>query len=698
MKKMFSPDSVAVVGLSLKDNNIPRLTLENLLRWGYRGRIYGVNPRNTDPYVDGVRMFENIEDLPEVPDLAYCLIPARFVPEMVERCGRLGIKRMAIPSGGFSEFSAEGGDLARQTLELARKYGVRFVGPNCLTIASTATGLCLPFFPVRKPPVGGVSIISQSGGVALTIMNYLHEENLGMAKFASIGNKLDLDEVDFLEYFGADPETEVICMYLESISRGRDLINAASRIDKPVVIYKASNTGAGRKAAMSHTAAVSNDNDIMDAAFERAGIIRVRNYHDLFAVAKSFKLPPMRGKRLMVMSPAGGFAVMAADLCEKAGFEFADPGEEFYRSLKDFSNAGVIRFSNPIDMGDIYDPQMTAHVISSVMHSDKVDGALFLTQRPDMPSGNDIFHRMFLTDLSNETLGSILSSGKPLGISIIGPNRTMVKIKQQTNFPIFNGPEELVRAMQFQMDYYRHRQENPESLGNPDGIDLEAARIWLDGRKDDYGEESLDLLSAFDIPCARSLEAADSETAAAAAAKIGFPLVMKVVSPDALHKTEVGGVLTGIADEAAARAAFGTIEKNLAEHRPVAAFKGVRLQEMAGEGYDMFVGGKYDESFGPVVFFGMGGIYVEVFRDVACAICPAGEAEIRSRLEQLRCFAILSGSRGKTAGDVDAFVDVVMRVSRLMAAFPAIKELDINPVRIFTDGALALDARIRIEC
>jgi acetyltransferase len=414
MKKIFNPESIAVVGLSSKENNIPRLTLENMLRWGYRGRIFGINPRGDDPFVDGIKMFRNIEDLPEVPDLVYALIPARFMPDLVEACGRFGVRRMAIPSAGFNEFGEEGNTLADATLSKARKYGIRFVGPNGLTVANTYNGLCFPFAPVLKPPKGGISIISQSGGLALMVTQFFKEENLGMAKFASIGNKLDLNEVDFLEYLGEDEETSLIFMYLESISDGRALVRVAEKIDKPIVIFKANTTTSGKKAAMSHTAAMSNDEEIIDSAFERAGIIRIHAFHDFFAVAKAFQLPPLRGKRIMAMSPAGGVSVMLADLCDKEGFEFADPGEDFYKGLQQFTNAGVIRFSNPLDMGDIYDPHLVAHVICSVMHSKAVDGAFYVSFTPEMPRGENVFRTLFRTDLSKEAWGAILSSGKPL--------------------------------------------------------------------------------------------------------------------------------------------------------------------------------------------------------------------------------------------------------------------------------------------
>ncbi len=696
MQQLFYPGSIAVIGLSSKPTNIPRITLENLLRWGYRGRIFGINPRGEDVQVDGIRMYREIEDLPEVPDLAFCLIPAKYVPGMVERCGRFGIRRMAISSGGFSEFNDEGRRLSEQTVEKAREYGMRFVGPNGVTVANTDNGLCLPFVPLHRAPKGEMSIISQSGGVSLMMLNYLLDENVGLAKFASIGNKLDLNEVDFLRYFGEDPQTRIICLYLESLDCGRDFVEAAKKIDKPVVVYKSNTTSVGRKAAMSHTAAVSNDEDIIDSAFEEAGIIRINNFLDFIEVAKAFQLPPMKGKRIMVMSPAGGFSVITADLCENIGFEFADMGKDFYDSLQKFSNAGVIKFSNPLDMGDIYDPQLMAHVIYSVMHAKQVDGAVFVSQRPQMPAGEDVFHKMFLTDLSKETWGTILSAGKPLGVCLLGPTRMIQQTKRYVEFPIFNSPEEMVNVLYKQMSFYEHKSKPEIENVCPVGIDHAGASAWMKGKEGDFGEEVLELLSLYGLSIVDSMVAVNEDQAVEYAEEQGYPVVMKVVSPDAMHKSDAGGVIVGIRDREGVMSAFERIRRNLIDYKTTAKFEGVRIQKMASDGYDMFIGGKYDPSFGPVVFFGMGGIYIEVFNDVANSLCPAFPENIIKRIKSLKSYKVLEGLRGKEPGDVDAFVDVVVRVSCLLSDFPQIEELDINPVRVFSSGVMALDARARI--
>jgi len=536
MEKIFYPDSIVIIGLSSRPNNLPRMILENLLRWGYTGKIFSLNHRSEDVHVDGVKMYRDIEDLPLVPDLAVCLIPARFVPDQVEACGKFGIKRMAIPSGGFSEFSEEGKRLADLTLQNARKYGIRFVGPNGLTVANTANGLCLLFVPLYRPCMGGISIISQSGGLGIMMWNLLSDENLGVAKFASIGNKLDLDEVDFLEYLGNDPDTKIICLYLESIQRGKELVEVASGIDKPIIVYKSNTTVAGVKAAMSHTASLSNDEDIINSAFEKAGIIRIYNYRDFAAMAKVFKLPPMKGNRIMVMSPAGGFSVITADLCENAGFEFADLGDDFYKGLQEYANAGVINFSNPLDMGDIYDPQMTAQVFFSVMHNENVDGAVYVNERPHMPAGEDVFSRMVRTDLSKEMWGAIISSGKPVGICLFGRSGTIAQVKSNVNFPIFDSPEEMIRAMAVQRDFYARKLAEPVIKKRPSKIKSSLAKKWIGKHRGITGEESFELLTIYGIPVVESSVAKDEVEAVGLAERIGYPVVMKVVSPAAIER------------------------------------------------------------------------------------------------------------------------------------------------------------------
>ncbi|MCP4634324.1 MAG: hypothetical protein GY855_15465, partial [candidate division Zixibacteria bacterium] len=685
-------------GLSSKANNIPKLILENLIRWGYNGRVLGINPQSNDIHVDGIRIYKQVEDLPIVPDLAVVLIPAKFIPGMIEACGKFGIKRMAIPSGGFNELNNDGKNLAEVTLEKARKYDIRFVGPNCLTVANTANGMCLPFVPLFSPPRGGLSIISQSGGIGLLFLNFMTNENIGMAKFASIGNKLNLDEVDFLEYYGQDPETKIIGCYLESIDRGKEFIEVASKIDKPIIVLKAGSSERGKMQAMSHTAAISNDDDIVDAAFEKAGVIRINNFNELVSVTKAFELPPMMGKRLMAMSPAGGLTVMMADLCEKYGFEMADPGKEFYEGLKKFSNAGVINLSNPLDMGDIYDPVMHAHIFNAIMHNDNVDGAVYITHRPYMPRGEDVFFKMFYADLSREAIGSMRSAQKPLAPCLSGLHEMIAKIKQNQILPIFDTPEETIFALKKQSDFYARKKYTDHDYVLPDNVNLNAAKKWIQDKNGVIGEDALELLEFFGVKSANSLIATNKNDAVKFADKTGYPVVMKIVSPDAVHKTDVGGIVLGITNEDEAMSAFTRIKENLNKFNMKAKFDGVRVTKQADDGYDMFIGGKYDESFGPVVYFGYGGIYIEIFNDSCSLLCPSSHDEIKNKLIKLKSYKLLEGVRGKQAGDIDGYIDMIIRVSHLMSTFAEIKELDLNPVRILEDGSsvIALDARMNV--
>ncbi len=283
MDKIFNPESIAIWGLSSNDNNIPRLIVENLIRWGFKGRLFGIHPKKPNPHVDGIQIYQKVSDLPIIPDLAVFLLPAKHIPDAIEEAGKFGVKRAAILSGGFNEAGEEGEKLAELLMANIKKYNMRFIGPNGLTAANTANGLCLPFLPLFSPPKGGMSIITQSGGVGLFIWNLLADQKVGMAKFASIGNKLDISEIDCIEYLAKDPDTKVICIYLESITNGREFIDAAMKIDKPLIVFKSNTTNAGNKAAMSHTAAISNNEDIIDSAFERAGIIRINHFSDFIS-------------------------------------------------------------------------------------------------------------------------------------------------------------------------------------------------------------------------------------------------------------------------------------------------------------------------------------------------------------------------------------------------------------------------------
>jgi len=388
-----------------------------------------------------------------------------------------------------------------------------------------------------------------------------------------------------------------------------------------------------------------------------------------------------------------------ADLSERAGFEFADPGAQFYEDLRQSANAGIINFSNPLDMGDIYDPYMHAHIFHAVLDNDRVDGAVYVSQRPRMPREDDIFYRFFHTDISKETIGAIRSSCKPLAVCLYGPATTITKIKHNLPIPIFDGPEEMIAALKLQGDFHRHKAAPGFASRRPEPLQEKHLEKWVRAHDGVVTHEAMALLSGGGIPVPSSVLAADIETAVQSARHIGYPVALKVVSADAVHKSDAGGIVLGVRNDQGVARAFGQIRSNLESYNSDAVFEGVQIMAMAPDGYDMFVGGIVDEAFGPVVFFGYGGIHVEVFRDIQSVLCPSNRREIDVKIKRLKAFKILRGMRGRPPADLSALVDVIERVTHLMALFPAIRELDINPVRVLAQGAgaSALDVRVRLE-
>jgi len=459
MRGIFEAESVAVIGASDRPGNLGRNILQNLLDWEYGGRVYAVNPRGGS--VLGIPLHTSVEELPEAPDLAVAMVPARALPEVMEDCGRKGIARMAIPSGGFEELGEEGKELQEQLKGIARQHGIRFVGPNCLTVINAHSGLCLPFVPV--PPDlkrGGVSIIAQSGGIGLDLLIRLYSENVGFAKFVSTGNKADLDEVDYLEYLGSDPRTEVICLYLEDVQRGREFIQVVKSIEKPVLVYKANVTPLSRESATSHTAALTNDDRVMEAALRQAGALRAHSLRELAGMAKAFSLPPLRGNRIALVSPTGGLLVLASDRCHRHGFQFPPLSEELKDDIAARLHAGVVRISNPVDLGDVHDPASRLYIVDRLLGEDYIDGVvLALISR--MSTDPEAFSTGGLKDAQRNLVPELAEvcrrRGKPIVFALLANDLALFNARRSAEFPIFADAEEAVDAAAALRDWWRRR-------------------------------------------------------------------------------------------------------------------------------------------------------------------------------------------------------------------------------------------------
>mgnify|MGYP005848133253 CR=1 FL=1 len=456
MDRIFNARSVVIVGVSERPGNLGLNILQNLVDWDYRGKVYGVNPKGGTAL--GHRLYPSVGDLPEPVDLGVIIIPVPAVPAVVEECGRKGIGRLAIPSGGFEEFGGGASGAGEALLRAARRHGIRFVGPNCLSVINAHTGLCLPFVPLPPDlPRGGVSIVTQSGGIGLDFLARLNDSNTGFAKFVSIGNKADLDEVDYLEYLGGDPETEVVCMYLEDVARGRELCEAARGISKPTLVYKANVEPAAMESARSHTAAMANDDAVLDGAFRQAGIVRVHRLSQLAGYAKVFSLPPLRGNRIALVSPTGGILVLAADQCARRGFEFPRLPQGLVDDIKGRLRAGVIDVSNPVDLGDVHDAEARVYIIDRIMEQDFIDGVIMILIAR-MSTGGEVttggihgLRKNILPDLGE----LIRKHRKPLVFGLLTTTDVRFSARRMVDYPIFTDAEEAVDAAAVLRDFSR---------------------------------------------------------------------------------------------------------------------------------------------------------------------------------------------------------------------------------------------------
>lgn len=443
-KNIFYPESVAVVGASSKQSNLGRNIIHNIVAWEYKGEVFPVNPRGED--VLGYKGYRSLAAIPAKVQLVVAFVPAKVIPDVVDQCVELGIKCLAVPAAGFSEFGDEGKALEKRVVEKARSGGLRILGPNCLTVINAENGLCLPFLEIGKRDPGGISIITQSGGVGLSITMILSNACRSFNKFVSIGNKLDTDEVDFLELLGKDPGTEVICMFLEDIVRGREFAEVASKINKPIIVCKASTTETGSRAAASHTASLANNDDVIDGILKQSGVIRVNSVRELAWAAIAMELPPLKSNRLVIMSQAGGYSVFITDEVVKGGFELAELDPRITDGLKERSRADIIDFKNPVDLGDVHTSDAISYAMDSTLAQADVDGLMAVLFRR-----SDVKYEGAFSGLSREVYGDIgkmiKKYNKPVALTVMTHSEYLKKIRSEADYPIFESPDDALLAM-----------------------------------------------------------------------------------------------------------------------------------------------------------------------------------------------------------------------------------------------------------
>lgn len=690
MDKIFYPDSVVVVGVSERPDNLAANIIGNMLDFGYGGDIYAVGLQSGE--VHGVPILTAVESLPDGVDLAVFLTPAATVPALLESCGQKGIRRAVIESAGFAEFSAEGRELEERVRAVAHRWGIRFVGPNCISVINMENGLCLPFARLERRAVkqGPVSVLAQSGGVSVTYLLLLSEAGLGVNKVVSMGNKADLDEVDYLTFLLDDPGTEIICLYLESIEEGRRLVELAASSPKPIIVHKANTGRVSAQIALSHTAALANDDRIVDSALRQAGVARAASFDDAVALAQGFALAPVRGDDLIVVSRSGGHAVVAADAVGAKGLRLTPIPDDFLADVRSLFRADVIALTNPLDLGVLFDFDLYGRIVGECLRVLDPDALLLVhtySTGPESEMSRRLARRVH--ELSREL-------DKPVALCAFAEREETQALKRQMDFPVFTEIEAAVRALAASRDRYSRPVQllplPPASAHRPHEVEGLLAR---DGVL--TTDAALGLCAAFGVPTAEWAVVDSVEGALVAAGAMGYPVALKVLSPDVVHKSDVGGVVLGVESREALQAAFSALLARLEERARDARVTGFLVQRMLSGGREVILGGRRDPSFGPVVMFGLGGVYVELFEDVAFRLAPLAFEDARDMISEVRGSRLLRGVRGESPADVEAVVETLLALSRLLVECPEVAEIDINPLLVFGQGVAAVDARVVAE-
>ena len=694
MKDFFYPQSVAVVGVSPSPNNLARAIVYHLVEFRYTGKIYLVGPKGGSFMEHPIH--PTIAHIPDQVDLAAILTPASTLPEIMETCGQKGIKRVVIESAGFSELGDEKKGLEQQLVTIARRYGIRFIGPNCIGVINKENGLATPFMPFRDNfTLSPLSIISQSGGVGGALLNELANENLGFNKFASIGNKLDTDENDLLEYFLKDKGTETVFLYLEGIADGRRLMEISFRSGKPILAHKSNTSEASTRIARSHTGSLSASEQVVNAAFRQCSIQRVTDMHSTLTAIKAHGLPPMRGNRLAVVSRSGGHAVVAADAVAKYGFFLQPFPEKFLRMVESHLRAGVIRLGNPMDLGDLFDFELFHQIVSDTLAREDIDGMMVVLNY------NGIFFEENSRSLVEKIKKICLQGQKPVALCVITTGEEWrLNRHSHPNFPMFTEPDEAAEALAISRDFY-HREIFSFEEAETVAVDQDKPLAILAGAKvRQAGQlstaESFEILANYSIPLAPWGQARSDREAAKRATAFGFPVAMKVMGEGFVHKSDVGGVLLNLDNEAAVRDGYHRLAAIVQTDESEPKENAILVQKMVSEGYEVFVGAKQDPVFGPVILAGLGGVYVEVFGDVTLRVAPVSAGEARKMFGEIHGSQLLKGVRGQPPADLEALIQIVQRISQLVCDLPQIQELDLNPIKVLPkgQGCLVVDCRM----
>lgn len=704
LRPFFRPRSVAVVGASRDPNSIGYRTLESLVKNQFRGRIFPVNPKAT--VIGDLKAYASVRDLPEAPDLALVVVPREAVLSVVDECGRKGVRALIVITAGFAEVGPEGRELQAKLVDAVRGHGMRLVGPNCMGLLNTDPDVRLnaSFSPLFPPP-GRVAMSSQSGAVGLAILAAARRFHLGLSTFVSVGNKADVSGNDLLQFWEEDANTDVILLYLESFGNPRRFARIARRVGqrKPIVAVKAGRATASSRAASSHTAALAASDTAVNALFQQTGVIRADTLEEMFDLAAALGTQPLpQGRRVGIVTNAGGPAILCADTCEAGGLEVPELSNRTRAKLASClpAAAGV---ANPVDMIASASPEHYRRTVETVLSSGEVDAVIVIHISVGLAAREETADGVLRGVLAARAAGA---AGRPVLACFMdekGGRDPLVRDKE--TIPSYAFPEAAARALAKACAYANWRSQPPGMVLEFDDMDLARARLIAQEALTRRGagwlttEETRELLSSQHLPVAPGGVAKTADEAVELARQVGFPVAVKLASRTLVHKTEIGGVFLDLDDEAAVRRAHGNICDRLSREGKLGAMEGVLVQPMFSGGVEVMVGVTEDPQFGPLIAFGLGGIHVEILGDVCFRVTPLTDRDAREMVHAIRGYRLLEGYRGHAPGDVEALQELLLRVSRLVEEVPQIAELDLNPIFALPpgQGCRIVDARVRVR-
>lgn len=697
LDRLFKPKTIAVIGGSVREQAVGYAVLKNILDAGYQGKVYVVNPKYQE--VQGQPCVRTINRVPVIVDLAVITTPARTIPGIVEACGEAGVGGVVIISAGFREAGEAGQQLFQQILQIARKYELRILGPNSVGIINPHLNLNASYLR-RSALKGNIAFVSQSAALCASILDWSVEQHVGFSHFVSVGAMLDVDFADLIDYLGTDNTTSSILIYMENLTAARRFMSAARAFarSKPIIVLKSGKSKEGGMATFSHTGALAGNDAVYETAFRRAGVIRVERIAQLFHSAQALAMQPRpRGNRLAIVTNAGGPGVLATDALVASGGQLAQLSEKTMEKLNALLPAHWSQ-NNPVDVLDTASPEIFQQALDACLHDENTDGILAIFTPQALTNATETAQAV--VKVAKDTRKTILACW--MGEQDVAVGR---QILEKGNVPYYRYPESAVDVFLKMYDYYRNSQllyETPSETPREFVPNVEAAQAIIHtclqaGRQQLSESESKALLHCYDIPVTVHEVTQTAAEAIDFAEAIGYPVALKIASPDIIHKSDLGGVALNVDNPTAIKKRFAEIKTNVEKYAPQARVDGILVEKMMTDGYELIIGARKDAVFGPVIAFGQGGVAVEVLKDTQLGLPPLNMALARQVIEHTRIYPLLQGFRNVTGVDLEQLAFTLVKFSYLLMDFPEISEVDINPFIANAHGGMVVDAHIMLE-